>query len=99
MKSSELLKKTKKVLWNGTGHDKYIHQFICLALNTATPAEHAFKKHAIKDKINKLLFPHKTLESWLGAKGIDTAYDTIKLQKTRQRWLNHLIKHYKSQGD
>jgi hypothetical protein len=101
MKTSAIFKAAKKHLWNGVGNhfDSPKERFICVAICWKT--ECSFKEQDKTTKIiQKLLGKYETLEEWLLQKHrINANTDPIKLQKTRQAWLDHLIKHYQSIGD
>lgn len=102
MKTSEIFKAAKKHLWNGVGEwrEQSKERYICHAIYWRVMGCSINEVHYTKQIISLLLEGHDTLEEWLWAKHrISANNDTKKLQQTRQAWLDHLVKHYKSIGD
>ena len=101
MKTSEVFKLAKQHLWDGIGNqiDSSKEKFICVAICWRTKCSSEDQEKTTKI-IQKLLGRYETLEEWLLRKHrINANTDPIKLQETRQAWLDHLIAHYKSIGD
>jgi hypothetical protein len=102
MKTSEIFKAAKKHLWNGVGewNGQPKERYICHAIYWRVVGCSIDEVHYAKRIIALLLEGYDTLDEWLTAvHGINPYDDTKKLQRTRQAWLDHLVKHYKSIGD
>lgn len=104
MKTSEVFKVALTYLWDGkyTQKENDKEKYICFCLEAAT--YHYFfdlDKHLVI--IDNLLEGVGCLENWLlwnhGIIVNQSKRNSIKMQKTRKQWLEHLIKHYESIGD
>lgn len=106
MKTSEVLRRVRRHLGNGTGF-LYIHQrYVCFAL-----AYLYYDAKVIGDRdrtrVKKLIRGHlngaETLEEWLYANHriqyVNSPEYTRKIMTTRKAWLEHLIQHYQRKGD
>jgi hypothetical protein len=101
MKTSAVFKLAKQHLWDGVGYqwDSPKEKFICVAICWKTRCSNKDQERTTKI-IQRLLGRHESLEAWLLAKHrINSTTDQVKLQQTRQAWLDHLIAHYESLGD
>lgn len=103
MKSSELIKQAKELLWDGgddTEHCK--DEYICYALLHAasTPSQGRLAQR-IRDSIEVRLHPWNNLYSWLRyeANIPDKMLTNERVQAHRLAWMNKLIKEYKAKGD
>lgn len=104
MKTSEILRKAKKYLWNGTSKT-VSREALCLALWDAaclsTPADRA-RIGKVMNRISRALHKQSYVHGWLVAKGHAT-YAQINnpklIQAYRHRWLNALIAEYERKGD
>jgi len=110
VKTSELIAKSKKYLWDGKDDyelncDK--SEYICYAILYAA-RNHGGRKQILfdtyqrcRDVIEARLFPWNNLDSWLqyraGIPGTELTPDRV--QKHRLKWMNKLIKEYKAKGD
>ena len=106
MKTSEVLRRVRRQLSNGTGI-LYSHQrYVCFAL------EYLYYDAKVigdrdRTRVKKLLQNHLegcvSLEDWLQRnKWIEmtnTPYYKRKIMATRKAWLTHLIEHYEAKGD
>lgn len=111
MKTSEVLREAKKILWTGVGRPSAGKpKFICHALNRTVLGDGSNWKdiQLAKHIIHELMRPHITLEDWLIAKGHvlhkqlyagSQFRNRHKLQATRHAWIDHLIAHHESIGD
>jgi hypothetical protein len=102
MKSSEILTAVKPLLWDGKQPNREIEKrFICYAVKTVcydNPLLYE-KQQIILEHITTLLEGHYVFEQWLRSRGIKKPDNNPKLMKTRQRWVNDMIKYFKSKGD
>ena len=102
MKTSQVFRKAKKHLamneyerYDRAGKDTYI----CSAIELCgVPHLDIVRTQEI---IKKLLgTEHYTFTSWLSDNGVFYPLsDYLKLQETRQAWLDHLIEHYERIGE
>ena len=114
MKTSELLTKAKKYLWDGKDFrdldDPSAHksEYICFALSNVQRFELDLSKpmiykliHKTRYMIEQRLFPWNNMEAWLkyGAKIPWEKLTQGRVQKHRLKWMNQLIKEYKAKGD
>lgn len=105
MKSSELLEKAKKYLWDGIGDetgDETGYAFICYAiLHAASTPSQIGLAQKVRDAIEVRLHPWNNLHSWLRYEaGIPEKMLTQeRVQAHRLAWMNKLIKEYKAKGD
>jgi len=100
MKTSEVFRAAKKRLWDGVSNyaDTPGTRYLCHAISLSNGRSEGDKRR-VEDIVQKLLYPHYTLESWLNECGFDSYGDRKKTQQTRHAWVDHLIKHYESIGD
>ena len=106
MKPSKILRKAKKLMWDGYGEPpdwNGKNQFIC---NAVVDAVDDWKDaDQITNYIESLL-DGDSVEVWLTKQGYiraDLYLDLpekiqVQVQSYRQRWMNHLIKQYEEQG-
>jgi hypothetical protein len=108
VKTSELIAKGKKYLWDGKDDyelDCDKSEYICYAILYA--AKNQQKQYVLnmhqrcRDVIEARLFPWNNLNVWLqyGAGIPGTELTTERVQKHRLKWMNRLIKEYKAKGD
>lgn len=102
MKTSEVFKCALEFLWDGKEPRNNKNIYICFCLESAT-YHYFFDLDKHLDIIDNLLEGVGCLENWLlwnyGIIVNQSKRNTIKMQKTRKQWLEHLIKHYESIGD
>lgn len=111
MRTSELLKKAKKHLWNGRGETPYCGVGLCSAIymarfrntNLAHP-DHKIHKVAgsVAVRIAKALGKNSFVQQWLVAKKhatLEQVHNPKLMQAYRRRWLDALIAEYESKGD
>ena len=114
MKTSELIAKARKYLWDGEDDrdlddpKKHKSEFICFALSnvqrfdlqkTQAPLLKIVCK--TKDMIEARLFPWNNMDAWL-QHGANIPYKDLtpdRVQAHRLAWMNLLIKEYKAKGD
>lgn len=112
MKTSTLIAKGKKYLWDGKDNklldlDVNPSAFICFAVLYAARDEPKNRRAALdcheqlRAAIEARLFPWISLEAWLlHSAGIRSeAMTSERVQKHRLEWMNRLIKEYKAKGD
>lgn len=107
MKPSQVLRKAKKVLWDGRGKepnfDDERQQFICNAVHAVTDD---FRLGMDVTNHIESLLDGDTVEVWLTKQGYIRGdlylplptRTQVQVQKYRKRWMNHLIKQYEEQG-
>ena len=99
MKTSEIFKQAKKILWKG-GHNQRAgkDKFICCAIDKLDiPQDERTRAERL---IHSYLGGYSTFEIWLAREhGLDSYHMPEKVQQTRHAWLAHLIEHYESIGD
>ena len=102
MKTSEVFQHALEFLWDGKEPNDNKETYVCFCLEEANKY-YFFDLDKYLSIIDVLLEGRGCLEGWLlwnhniicfGGKR-----NTIKMQKTRKQWLEHLIKHYESIGD
>ena len=107
MKTSELITKAKKYLWDGLDDFELEFpgkktEFICYAMVRAAnrPSEHALAQ-TLRDDIEVRMHPWNNVWSWLVHEArIPTKNLTHpNVQAHRLAWMNKLIKEYKAKGD
>ena len=102
MKTSEVFKHALEFLWEGIEPNDNKRTYICFCLEEVNK-DYFFdvNKHLVI--IDNLLEGVGCLENWLllnhGILINRSKRNTIKMQKTRKQWLQHLIKHYESIGE
>ena len=102
MKTSQVFRKAKKRLAMNE-YERYStagkNTYICSAIETC--GVHHLDIVRTQEIIKNLLgTEHYTFASWLSDNGVlNPLSDYLKLQQTRQAWLDHLIEHYESIGD
>jgi hypothetical protein len=110
MKSSELLHKAKKYLWNGKSRQNNKTQYICHALEDVVnnlkviPAYRLSYMEKVKDiqrEIVSRLEPYDSMLDWLTTKGKvpHSQISNSAMQAHRFAWLDVLIEEYKAKGD
>ena len=110
MKSSKLLKKAKKYLWDGhekTYHDDDQTQFICGALieaaSNAKNISALVVSQELRREIAARLYPASIVEGWLQRKKLipknPSTWNRTDIQTYRHRWLDELIREYEAKGD
>jgi len=104
MRTSTLLRKAKRYLWDGVSDSDYKPRFICLAISLACgngrPYVDWFYLPICKE-IHKRMEGAPCLEYWLNTRhGIRTATSSCsRIQAYRKAWLNELIREYAAKGD
>ena len=110
MKSSKLLKKAKKYLWDGNEkryHDDDQTQFICEALIEAASDAKKISALVVSQELRKeirdKLHPASIVEGWLRSKKLipknPSTWNRTDIQTYRHRWLDELIREYEAKGD
>lgn len=102
MKTSTLLRRAKRHLWNGTTdlYRDYRRIPICLAIAEADPYLRYYEDIPVCQEIHKRLEGYSTLENWLRSRGIAiTDDDDVLIQRHRKQWLDMLIAEYQMKGD
>jgi hypothetical protein len=98
MKTSEMLEKAKKYLWDGVETNSPKDAPICCALRKSCGA---VQPKGIREEICKRLRPYNDVHSWLyynpSVDREDMTDQTV--QSHRLAWMNLLIKEYKAKGD
>ena len=102
MKTSEILKEVKTILWDGTGEYTVKNKYICYIL------KYNFKNNKkaidLREYINRILGgSHVSVSTWL----IDNGYTTWNhmhrnpkvFQDYRKRWIDAMIAEYQAKGD
>ena len=101
MKASEVLRKAKKKLWNGRG--EWLRspktRYICYAVDEVSCHDSACAVERVLIHISKLLNHYGTLEKWLYVYHHISSQSTRKMQRTRQLWVDDMIKYFESKGD
>jgi hypothetical protein len=103
MKTSKILAKAKKHLWNGTGHKSQEGRFehICHCVDWLHDV-HVADQVRVTAEIESRLTPWLSAKSWLqvqvGADEVDRA-GCVRLQRWRHAWLDQLIAEFKAKGD
>lgn len=103
MKTSEVLRQAKAILWTGIGKPTAGKlKFICHAINRTVLGDGSNWQYIqrTKNMVHSLLRPHVTLEDWLLAKGHvvhrqlyagSQFRNRARVQATRHAWIDHLI--------
>jgi hypothetical protein len=103
MKTSKILAKAKKHLWNGTRHKSQEDRFtyICHCVDWLHDV-HVADQVRVKDEIESRLTPWLSAKSWLqvevGADAVERA-GRVRLQRWRHAWLDQLIAEFQAKGD
>lgn len=109
MKTSTLLKRTEKYLWDG--HGEYPHtsektEYICLALLAAAEKDYIYHNSYHCLWLTRLIVDrlgHDTYTYWAIKRGLlPEQYDTEfcpLIQANRLRWLRELQREFKEKGD
>ena len=99
MKSSEKLRRAKKLLWDGVSPcARGLEGHICLALDKAVGWK---KSSGLRLVIMSRLRPYEGVRTWL-REVVGVPWDQLtdeNVQAYRHRWLDHLINEYQSKGD
>ncbi len=103
MKTSELIKQAKELLWDGKDEcEDCKEEFICYALLHASSNRFQMElSQRIRDDIEVRLHPWNNLYSWLRYEANISEKDLTykRVQAHRLAWMNKLIKEYKAKGD
>jgi len=106
MRTSQLIEKAKKHLWDGKYEYALEHiditEYICFAILYAARTHDCIELHQqCRDVIEARLLPWNNLDAWLQhGIGIPAKELTAeRVQKHRRKWMNKLIKEYKAKGD
>ena len=102
MKTSEILTKAKKYLWDGKSrwyawgnHESHI----CFAICRAFPDENMTMR--VTDMIMERIQPYGSASSWLrnavGSQSVAAGYTAI--QQWRHAWVDQMIEEFKAKGD
>jgi hypothetical protein len=105
VKTSELIAKAKKYLWDGLDDSELnfpVTEFICYAVKRAAnrPSEYGLAQ-TFRDDIEVRMHPCNNLWSWLVHEARIPTKDLTHLtvQAHRLAWMNQLINEYKAKGD
>ena len=95
MKSSQILKKARKLIVSGQ------RSYICNAVyKVCEGTDSASKGSKIEEYISKQLDGTFTLNSWLRKRhGINPSIGSRKLKQTRLAWIDWMIAAYEEKGD
>lgn len=106
MKTSKILTKAKKYLWDGvTRKEAPSTAYICFAVETACRnakklEAKASRSYHLCNEIESRLDGHATVRGWLVSKGVPMRQMTIaRVQAHRHAWLDQLIAEYQQKGD
>jgi hypothetical protein len=102
MKTSEILAKAKKHLWDGASEIDYMgREYICVCIDWLHDV-HVADQARVKNEIESRLAPWTSAKSWLGEKVGDDAVHRagyVRVQQWRHDWLDQLIAEFKAKGD
>ena len=104
MKTSKILTKAKKFLWDGKPRRGNAwdgcESHICFAVCTAVPVD--TKTCHVTDMIMERIQPYGSASSWLrnavGNQSVDAAGYTA-IQQWRHAWVDQMIEEFKAKGD
>lgn len=105
MKTSEVLRLAKKLLWNGKEFRPWDRwTYVCVAVDeTGTTYGAPYKDRIrVKRMISKRLKPFYDVEDWLADRVSPTTIyraSEYKIQQYRHRWVNAMIAEFKAKGD
>ena len=102
MKTSELLRRAKRHLWDGKEKQKSKQcSGLCVAIMLAETHITYPKGRDVRDRIQKSLEGHMYVVDWLEYKRRvpRRLLTTENVQAYRHRWLDALIAEYKARGD
>jgi hypothetical protein len=102
MKSSEILRDAKKLLWDGRGPNCPIAKraTVCYASCRGNGWGDADSAH-IRQRIMVSIHPYNTVTGWVAAQ-LGVRHDTLtnrQKQQYRHAWVDHLIATYEAEGD
>lgn len=95
MKHSEILQLAKYFI------ESEAEDFICHAVaRVGMEAYCEEQARQITSEIQRIMWPHCTLEIWLNSQGVpkDDAYDFELIREYRLRWMDELIRIYEEAG-
>jgi hypothetical protein len=103
MKTSKILTKAKKYLWDGEYVQGECESHICFAVCTAFPDENmADHVTGVTYMIMERIQPYGSASSWLrnavGNQSVDAAGYTA-IQQWRHAWVDQMIEEFKAKGD
>lgn len=110
MKTSEILRASKKYLWQGNNHPKFgKDEHICYAIISAfgrmqeAGQQHytEYPRHLLNE-IHARLHPYSSVTEWLSHNVPEFKEHECSgtvIQTYRHRWVDHLIAEYEAQGD
>ena len=100
MKTSKILTKAKKHLWDG--QDNGGITYICTSIDQVRGGSSELQRYWAKRVINERLCGYSTAYQWLvkkvGPKSVEAAGPAAR-QKWRHAWLDQLIAEFKAKGD
>lgn len=96
LKTSEILTRAKKRLWNGVNAGGT--PYICCAVEEVTRSE---RSKRLRDEIANSLYPTSTLRTWL-MEVVNVPQKQLtgeNVQRHRLQWMDRMIQEHKVKGD